>query len=662
LIKGGDYMDFLFEIGLEELPSRYVDETEANLKKIMTEELTNERISFSDIESFSTPRRIAVIVKNIAEKQQDLDKKSTGPSIEIAYKDGKLTKAGEGFIKSQNADESDVKIIENEKGKYISIEKFIAGKTTEEVLPQILDTVIRKIEFEKSMKWSDRTFRFARPIKWFVTLLGDKVLPFEFEGIKGTNRTRGMRYFASQNVEIPVPTEYETVLEKNSVIAKKDRRKEEILKSIKENCENDGDIAIINNYLLEEVINLVEYPYAIKGEYNKDYLLLPEDITTITMETHQRYFPVRDKDGKLTNKFILIRNAPEFFDEDLKGKFSDNVKKLKEVTFQKDMGTIYDKMERSKKIAEYLIDELNLTDKKENILRTVELAKADLVSNVIAEKEFTKLQGFMGSVYAEKQGENKDVAAGIFEHYLPRYQGDILPSTMEGAIAGIADKIDTVTGCFSVGLKPTSSKDPYALRRAVQGIIYVTLDSKLNFNYKKLIEKSYEIFSTDKKVLSENVVQDITEFFKQRIANVLSEKYSKELISYEIDLEDSIIKLNERLAVLSELSNTEHFKTLINLLKRVKNIVKEEKDNNTLLDESLFEKEEERELYNFSNELERLENKEFSIYINTLLEKSDVINEYFDNVIINTENSKIKNNRIALLKKIENSIEKIMII
>ena len=677
-------MDFLFEIGLEELPSRYVDETEANLKRIMTEELTNERISFSDIESFSTPRRVAVIVKDIAEKQQDLDKKSVGPSIDIAYKDEKLTKAGEGFIKSQNASESDVKIVENEKGKYISIETFIAGKATEEVLPQILDTVIRKIEFEKSMKWSDRTFRFARPIKWFVTLLGDKVLPFEFEGIKGSNRTRGMRYFASQDAEISVPAEYEAVLEKNFVIAKKDKRKEEILRSIKENCENDGDAALVNNYLLEEVINLVEYPYAIKGEYNKDYLLLPEDITTITMETHQRYFPVRDKDGKLTNKFILIRNAPEysetvkkgnekvieprladakfFFDEDLKGKFSDNVEKLKDVTFQKDMGSIYDKVERSKKIAEYLIDELNLQGKKENIIRTVELAKADLVSNVIAEKEFTKLQGFMGSIYAEKQGENKDVATGIFEHYLPRYQGDTLPVTIEGAIAGIADKIDTVTGCFSVGLKPTSSKDPYALRRAVQGIIYVTLNSKLNFNYKKLIEKSYDIFSADKKVLSGNVVQDIAEFFKQRIANVLSEKYSKELISYEIDLEDSIIKLNERLAVLSELSNTEHFKTLINLLKRVKNIVKEEKDNNTLLDESLFEKEEERELYNFSNELERLENKEFSIYINTLLKKSDVINEYFDNVIINTENSKIKNNRVALLKKIENSIEKIMII
>ena len=677
-------MNFLFEIGLEELPSRYVDEAESNLKKIAENELKAERISFTEIQSFSTPRRVAILVKDIAEKQTDLDKKSVGPSVEIAYKNGVLTKAGEGFIKSQGATESDVKIIENEKGKYIFIEQFVQGKSTKEVLPELLVNVVKKIEFEKTMKWSNRTFRFARPIKWFITMLGKEILPFEFEGLKGGNKSRGMRYFASQDVEITQPCKYAEILKENFVLAKKEERKQTILNSIKENCENDGDVAIVNNYLLEEVVNLVEYPYAIKGEFNKDYLALPEDIITITMETHQRYFPVRDKNGKLTNKFILIRNAPEysetvkkgnekvieprladakfFFDEDLKGKFSDNVEKLKEVTFQKDMGSIYDKVERSKKIAEYLVNELNLQDKKENILRTVELAKADLVSNVIAEKEFTKLQGFMGSIYAEKQGENKDVATGIFEHYLPRYQGDTLPATIEGAIAGIADKIDTVTGCFSVGLKPTSSKDPYALRRAIQGIVYVTLNSKLDFNYKKLIEKAYEIFSADKKVLSENVVQDITEFFKQRVVNVLSEKYSKDLISYEIDLEDSVVKLDERLAVLSELSNTEHFKTLINLLKRVKNIVKEEKDNNTLLDESLFEKEEERNLYKFSNELEALENQEFSVYIKTLIEKSDIIDEYFDNVIINTENSKIKNNRIALMKKIENSIEKIMII
>ena len=675
-------MDFLFEIGLEELPARYVDQAEKDLKKILENELKSERIKFSGIESFSTPRRVTAIIKDLAEKQDDLDKKSVGPSVEIAYKDGQLTKAGEGFVKSQGAAENDIKIIENEKGKYISIEKFVAGKPLKEVLPEILTNIIKKIEFEKSMKWSDKSFRFARPIKWFVTLLDNEILPFEFEGLKGGNKTRGMRYFASQDIELSNPDEYLAKLRENAVIAKKDDRKSEILKSIKENCENDGDVAIINNYLLEEVVNLVEYPYAIKGEFSEDYLKLPEDIITITMETHQRYFPVKDANGKLTNKFIVIRNAPEysevvkkgnekvieprladakfFFDEDLKNKFSDNVEKLKEVTFQKDMGTIFEKVKRSEKIAEYLISELNLNDKKENIIRTVDLAKADLVSNVIGEKEFTKLQGFMGSVYAEKQGENKDVALGIFEHYLPRYQGDELPTTVEGAIAGIADKIDTVIGCFAVGLKPTSSKDPYALRRATQGIIQVVLNSKLSFDYKKLIEKAYEIFSSDKKVLEKNVVKDVTEFFRQRIINVLSEKYKKDFINYEINLENNIVELDKKLSELLKLSKTENFEILINLLKRVKNIVKDEKIENLNIDGTLFELEEEKTLYNFANQLESIENTDFSNYVETLLNNAATINEFFDNVIINVDDQKLKNNRIALLKKLENSIDKMI--
>ena len=674
-------MNFLFEIGLEELPAQYVDKAEKDLKKIIENELKAERIKFSEIESFSTPRRVTAIIKDLAEKQDDLDKKSVGPSVEIAYKDGQLTKAGEGFVKSQGATVDDIKIIENEKGKYISIEKFIAGKNTREILPEILKNAIKKIEFEKSMKWADRTFRFVRPIKWFVTLFDNgEILPFEFEGLKGGNKTRGMRYFASQDIEINNPLDYEKILLENFVIVNGEKRREEILKSIKENGEKDGDTAIINKYLLDEVVNVVEYPYAIKGEFNKDYLQLPEDIITITLETHQRYFPVKDKNGKLSNKFIVIRNAPEysetvkkgnekvveprladakfFFDEDLKGKFADNVEKLKEVTFQKDMGTIFEKVKRSEKIAEYLISELNLNDKKENIIRTVDLAKADLVSNVIGEKEFTKLQGFMGSVYAEKQGEHKDVALGIFEHYLPRYQGDELPTTVEGAIAGIADKMDTVIGCFSVGLKPTSSKDPYALRRATQGIIQVVLNSKLSFDYKELIEKAYEIFSADKKVLEKDVVKDVTEFFKQRIINVLSEKYKKDLINYEINLESNIVELDKKLSELLKLSQTENFEILINLLKRVKNIVKDEKNENLNIDSTLFELEEEKTLYNLANQLESIENTEFSNYIETLLNNASTINQFFDNVIINVDNKKLKENRIALLKKLEISIDK----
>ena len=675
-------MNFLFEIGVEELPARYVNQAEEDLKQIISQELLNERIKFSNIKSFSTPRRFAVIVENIAEMQEDLHKKSIGPSINIAYKDGALTKAGEGFIKSQNALIDDIKIIENEKGKYIFIEQFINGIKTRDLLPKILDSVLRKIEFEKNMKWSDREFRFARPIKWFVAILNGEILPFEFEGIKSSNITRGMRIFASQNIILEYENDYENMLEQNVVIPSREKRRQRILDSVHENCEQDGDRVIVNGYLLDEVVNLVEYPYAIKGEFNSDYLNLPEDMITITMETHQRYFPVLDSNGILTNKFVLIRNANEyseivkkgnekvieprladakfFFDEDLKNKFSDNILRLKEVVFQKDMGTIYDKVERSLDIAKFLITKLGLESREENILRTVELAKADLVTNVIGEKEFTKLQGFMGQVYAERQGENASVSKGIFEHYLPRYQGDILPTTLEGAIAGISDKIDTVVGCFCVGLKPTSSKDPYALRRAVQGIIIVALEMKLEINYEELISKALSVFSDSKEVKEENVEKEILEFFRQRLINVLSDKYSKDLISYEIGLEKNITKLDYKLSVLSKLSKTDEFNIMINLLKRVKNIIKDNKLDSLDVNTDLFESEEEYELMSVINKFESIKNEDFEVQTKEILGNAFVVNNFFDNVMINVENNEKKNNRIAILTRLMKSIDSVV--
>ena len=641
-------MNFLFEIGIEELPARYVNQAEEDLKQIITQELSNERIKFTNIQSFSTPRRFAVIVENISEKQEDLDKKSIGPSINVAYKDGVLTKAGEGFVKSQNATIDDIKVVENEKGQYISVEQFIKGIATKDVLPQILDTVLRKIEFEKNMKWSDKEFRFARPIKWFVTLLNGEILPFEFEGIKSSNVTRGMRIFASQNIVLENESDYEKTLEGNVVIPSREKRKQAILDSVHNNCEQDGDRVVVNDYLLEEVVNLVEYPYAIKGEFSADYLNLPEDIITITMETHQRYFPVLDENGKLTNKFVLVRNANEyseivkkgnekvieprladakfFFDEDLKAKFEENTLKLKEVVFQKDMGTIYEKVERSLEIAKYIINELELQTKEKSILRTIELAKADLVTNVIGEKEFTKLQGFMGQVYAEKQGEDTNVAKGIFEHYLPRYQGDKLPETLEGAIAGISDKIDTVVGCFAVGLKPTSSKDPYALRRAVQGIIMVALEMKLNINYEELVSKVLSIFSNSKKVKESNVEKEIIEFFKQRLINVLSDKYSKK----------------------------------VNLIKKEKNINKDEKISGIDVKENLFEKEEEKKLMDFIKKFEDSKEKSFDNKTRELLHNSVVIDDFFDNVMINSENQEVKHNRLEMLSRLMKLIDSIV--
>ncbi len=672
-------MNFLFEIGLEELPARYVNSSEKELEKLISEKLKEERIGYKSLKSYSTPRRLAVLIEGLTEKQEELHKKSLGPSVEVSFKDGKLTKAGEGFLKGQNALESDIKIIENEKGKYISIEKYFAGKETKEILPDVLDSAIRSLSFDKSMKWSDKQFRFARPIKWILALLDDNTLNFEFEGIKSSNKTRGMRNFASQDIEIKSISEYENTLEKNFIIADSAKRRERILESIKQNCETDGDKVVVNDYLLDEVLNLVEYPYAIKGEFSDSYLKLPEDIITITMETHQRYFPVRDSNGKLSNKFVLIRNAPEyselvkngnekvieprladakfFYDEDLKIKLEQNVQKLKNVVFQKDMGTIYEKIERTEKIADYLTEALGLSGKKEDIKKTVYLSKADLVSNVIGEKEFTKLQGFMGEIYARHEGEKESVAKGIFEHYLPRYQGDILPVTIEGAVSGIADKIDTIVGCFSVGLIPTSSKDPYALRRAAQGIISVCLSQNLDINYSELIDKTLEIFKENKKISGNEteILSQIKEFFKQRLLYILSEDINKELISYVINIETGIVALKNKSVVLSELSKTDKFEILVNLLKRTKNILKENIAESEMIKEDIFEKNEESLLFNYIKELQKIiDEKKFYDIIDTLLENAHVINNFFDNVMIITDNKEIKNNRLSLLKKLEN--------
>ena len=666
-------MRLLFEIGVEELPSRYVLKASKDLLENLKKELNKERIKFSGDVEFNSPRRMAVYISEISEKQDDFYEKKMGPSVSVAYKDGILTQAAKGFIQSQGLTENDIKIEKTDKGEYIYVEKNLKGVYTKDIISDILVRTIKSIEFDKNMKWGKRSFRFARPIKWILATLDDEVIEFEFEGVKSGNRTRGMRLYGNQDILISDSSKYESELLKEYVVVDPIKRRQMVIDSVKNNCENDGDKAIINDYLLDEVYNLVEYPFAIKGEFNKDYLKLPEDIITITMETHQRYFPVKDSNGNLVNKFILIRNAPEFselvkkgnekvieprlsdakffFDEDLKIKLDDMVEKLKQVTFQKDMGTIFDKIERSTKIAKYLIDDLSLSN-EEDILRTIYLAKADLVSNVISEKEFTKLQGFMGSVYAKYEGEKENVSKGIFEHYLPRYQGDMLPETMEGAIASISDKLDTVIGCFAVGLIPTSSKDPYALRRATQGIVLTAINSGLNFDYIKLINKAYEIFSSDKKVLNENTVKNVVDFFKLRLEAQLQTRFSKNLISYQINKESKIINLVSKIEYLEKLSKTDDFEILINLIKRLKNISKNiDKEVNV----SLFNKKEEKNLYEITSKLKgNIED------INILLEHKDIINNFFENVIINDSDENIRNNRLALVDKIVNKLDEVI--
>lgn len=665
-------MKLLFEIGMEEIPARFLKQALEDLKNNLEKKLTENRISFEEIKTFGTPRRL-ILCSEISEIQAELNELNMGPSKEIAFKDGVLTKAGLGFVKAQGVDEKNIEIVKTEKGEYIAVRKYSEAGQTKKVLPEILKSLVLELTFPKSMKWADKTLRFARPIEWFLALFGKEIVEFEVEGLKSSNTSKGHRFFG-KDFKVTDVEEYFKKIRENNVIIDIDERKKLVEELIGKFLSEDEQV-IIDKDLLDEVTNLVEYPYPIIGTFSEEFLEVPQEVLIISMQVHQRYFPILNKQGKLLPKFVVIRNGIDysenvkkgnekvlsarlsdarfFYHEDLKIPLDNNVEKLKTVVFQKDLGTIYAKMKRSEKIAVYLVDKLGYNSKKEDILRTVRLAKADLVSNMIGEKEFTKLQGFMGADYALKLGENDNVSLGIKEHYYPRFQGDLLPSGIEGIIAGISDRIDTLVGCFGVGLIPTGSKDPFALRRAALGIVNIIIASNISVSLKELVNVSLDALEADGVLKVERVKTetDVLEFFKQRIINVLSDmKYPKDIILSVVDRDaDDIINCLEKVKVIVEYSRKDDFKKLLQTIKRVGNISKDNKDDE--VNEKLFQNEYEKSLWKKSNELTKMVDKlliqkDYTEYLDAVLGMANDIDKYFENTIVMDENKEVKYNRI----------------
>ena len=680
-------MELLFEIGMEEIPARFLNQALEDLKNNFEKKLKNNRIKFSGVRTYGTPRRLVLVADEVAEMQEDLDELNIGPSRERAYKDGALTKAGEGFLKAHRIEEEQIEIIKNDKGEYIAFKRFSKGKPTETILPEILKALVLEETFQKSMRWSDKTIRFARPIEWFLALYGGKVLDFEIEGIKSSNKSKGHRFFGKEFEVSSVEDYLKKIKENNVIIDISERRKmieEMISKSLLEDEKADVDEG-----LLDEVTNLVEYPFAIVGNFSEEFLEVPQEVLIISMKVHQRYFPILDKKGKLLPKFIVIRNGIDFsqnvkegnekvlsarladarffYQEDLKIPLDQNVEKLKTVVFQKDLGTMFNKVKRTEKIAEFLIGKLKYNYMKADILRTVKLAKADLVSNMIGEKEFTKLQGLMGSKYAMERGEEIGVAIGIKEHYYPRFQGDLLPSGIEGIITGLSDRIDTLVGCFGVGLIPTGSKDPFALRRTALGIVNIIINANINISLKELVNVSLDALQADQVLKGDRakVEADVLDFLKQRMINVFTDmKYRKDIVLAVLDRDaDNITNALEIVKVISEKLALNKLEALLQVAKRVTNIITKG-NNNVTVKEKLFKEEIEKTLYaeakRIGEEAEKsIKENEYADYFEKIISLVPTIDKYFEAVIVMDEDKNIRENRINQLTFIKNLFDRI---
>lgn len=681
-------MRILLEIGMEEIPAGFLKPALNNMEKAMGKYFEENRIEYGSIKTYGTPRRLIISMEGVALKQADLNVVNTGPAKNVAFdENGELTRAGMGFAKSQGVEATDIEILETPKGEYIAVRKFVEGKETKALLSGALKDLIEGMTFPKSMRWSDKHMKFARPVKWFLAMADNELVDFEIEGIKSGLSSRGHRFFG-KDFTVSSIDEYFTKIRENNVIIDIEERKQLIVDMINEKCTSEGEVVRIDEELLDEVTNLIEYPYPIVGSFNSEFLEVPQDVLIISMKVHQRYFPILDTDGKLLPKFVVIRNGIEgsenvregnekvlsarlsdarfFYQEDLKKPLSENVEKLKTVVFQKDLGTIYNKIERSKKLAEYLLGSLKKTDSLESVLRTIHLSKADLVSNMIGEKEFTKLQGFMGAEYALKSGETEAVSKGIEEHYYPRYQGDVLPTEIEGIIAGISDRMDTLVGCFGIGLIPSGSKDPFALRRAALAIVNIILDSKLDISLAEMTEKMIDILEASGVLKRDrrDVQKDITDFFKQRVINVLGDKgYRKDAIAAVVDVDhDNLLETVEKIETLSRAIEKDGFNDLVLLLKRVANISKDhtEKDVNP----ELLVEEAEKNLYTFYKEFDskselNLETKSYDEFFGNILEGKEIINSFFDNVMVMDKDEAVKNNRLSLLRALDGLFNKV---
>jgi len=667
--------ELLLEIGTEEIPAGFLSPALAGMKNLLQTELGTQRIHYEKIITFGTPRRLAVCAQGMTEKQADTVVETMGPPAKVAFDaKGNPTKAAESFALRQGISISDLEVVDTAKGKYVQVTKKITGKETVSLLPEFLEKIIFTIPFPKSMRWANSDVRFARPIKWVLALFNNTIIPLRIDNLRSSNQSWGHRFLSNKPFTVHDVTSYLQQAEKNFVIPEIEKRKARIHKDARQLAEEVGGVVLEDEDLLTEVANLTEYPVTLRGSFAPAFLELPRDVLICSMREHQKYFTIINAHGALLPHFIVVSNnrvrdpqvvikgnervlsarltdAQFFFREDRKKTLFDRVDELNQVVYQVKLGSMYDKVVRLMEIASNLVQAVNpaLAQKTR---RAALLCKTDLLTSMVG--EFPSLQGTMGREYALLEGEDPDVAQALYEHYLPTTRKGILPVSVIGSLLSIAEKIDNIVGCFSIGLMPTGTADPYALRRQALGIINIILEKSFHLHLPNLLSRSIGLFAAQANRDLDAIRDEVLEFIRVRFLNQLTAQ------GFDHDVVEAassasfvdLVEVFERIKALQEFKKQPDFLPLVITFKRVANIIASHTYEE--VNPSLLAEEAEKNLYGAYQKLatkveQLIETRDYPSALNQLANLKPAVDSFFDSVMVMCDDQAVKANRLALL-------------
>ena len=664
--------DLLFEIGAEEIPAGFMPNILGQLKQLAETKLNDAHLPFESIATYGTPRRLALIVKGLGDTSAEISERHKGPSASIAYDaDGNATKAAIGFARGKGLDVADLVVEDG----YIYAETKTAGVPAKDIVSEMLPQLITGLNFPKSMHWGNLDAKFVRPVRWLVALLDEEVIPVEFATVKSGNVTRGHRFLGADEITIKNAASYVDTLKENFVMVDQDARRELISKQLHDIAASKNASIVWDDDLLEEINYLVEWPTALCGGFEESYLALPDAAIITPMKDHQRYFPLVDQEGKLLPMFLTVRNGSDhsieivqagnervlrarlddakfFFNEDRKKPLIDRQDGLTKIVFQEGLGNLADKTERLLTLGRVFSEECELHEDARVVLeRATELAKTDLTTGMVT--EFTELQGVMGKEYALLDGESPEVAEAIFEQYLPRFAGDVLPQTEAGKVLSIIDKIDNIVATFSRGLIPTGSQDPYALRRQTIGILNILLNSEWNISLRPIIVESMNLLNVpaDKQ---DELLGQVEEFITLRLKNIFLDR---EVPHHVIDLLLSNNELSvadaEGLVKALLANRIDENVELVQAFTRMYNLVKDV--TYTGVDESLLKEEAERALYEMATKaseasIDAWDKNDYDAVVAVPATLVPAINKFFEDVMVMDKDEAIKANRLQLVR------------